>query len=96
MAVDGRAVVIEQHWIAHRAHLAQPRMLDILDDAAGDHVRIVEHFLEIVDAGARHATAYQSRLDLARIARAHRGLDHRQQRCFIGPCDSNKTRSADR
>src|SRR3954469_1122886 len=41
MPVDLRSVVIEQDGIAGRAHLAEPRMLDLLHHTPRDDLRVV-------------------------------------------------------
>ena len=84
VAVDRGPVVIEQDRIAGGAHLAEPGMLDLLHHAARDDLRIVEHFLEVVHARARHAGHHQRLLEFVGVARADRGLDQRQQRVLVG------------
>ena len=58
-------------------------MLDLLHHAARDDLRVVEHLLEVVHAGARHAGDQQRLLELLRLARPHRRLDQRQQRVLV-------------
>ncbi len=80
MAVNIRPVVVEQDRVAHALHAAEPRVLDVLHHAARDDMRIVEHFLEIVDPRARNAGREQGGLQLFGVAPPHRRLDDLQER----------------
>src|SRR5262249_14668920 len=73
-AVDCRPVVVEENGIAGCAHSSQPRMIDFPNHVAGDDLRMLENFLEIVDGGAWHAGGAQGGLQFRGIARAHRRL----------------------
>ena len=81
---DVGSVVVEQHRIARDLHGAEPRMLDLLDHAARDDLRMLEHLLEIVDQRAGHAGLHQAGFQLAGLHLADRRLDEGQQRILVG------------
>src|SRR6516162_2361544 len=103
LAEDGRmprdrgGIVIEQHRVARGAHGPEPRMSDLLDDLAGDDLRMIEYLLEIVHQRAGNAGSNKRGLEVARRARADRGLDEREQRLLmrLAACIARKPRIAD-
>src|SRR5262245_44919960 len=62
---------------------AAVRRVDLLDGTAGAYLRMVDHFLDLPDAGTGRAGGLQNPLPLARTFRRQPLLDDGAQRCLV-------------
>ncbi len=84
-AIHGRPIVVEQNRIAHRAHVAKARMLDVLHHAARDNLRVRRTPRLKLLTQAQGTPAFISAASISsEFHRADGRLDHRHQRVLVG------------